>query len=75
VREVYQADSARYDWERGTIYLRRWRVYEFTYVIENKNEGDIDHFYLEVYHPPTTPKKSPPRMFSFLYTISRGTCV
>jgi hypothetical protein len=48
VRPVYQADAAQYDWERGRLYLRRWRVYEFIYVIDNKNDQDIDHFYLEV---------------------------
>jgi len=48
VRPVYQADAAQYDWERGRLYLRKWRVYEFVYVIDNKNDQDIDHFYLEV---------------------------
>ena len=45
---MYQADAAQYDWERGRLYLRKWRVYEFVYVIDNKNDQDIDHFYLEV---------------------------
>ncbi len=45
---MYQADAGQCDWERGRLFLRRWRVYEFVYVIDNKNDQPIDHFYLEV---------------------------
>lgn len=48
MRDVYKAEAATYDWERGRLYLRRWRVYEFVYIIDNKNEQAIEHFYLEV---------------------------
>ena len=48
VRDVYQADAAQYEWEKGRLTLRRWKVYEFTYVVDNKNDHPIDHFYLEV---------------------------
>jgi hypothetical protein len=48
VRPVHQAEAAQYDWEKGRLTLRRWRVYEFTYVVDNKNDLPIDHFYLEV---------------------------
>ncbi|ELR12919.1 uncharacterized protein ACA1_095690 [Acanthamoeba castellanii str. Neff] len=49
LRDVYQADAAQYEWEKGRLTLRRWKVYEFTYVVDNKNDHAIDHFYLE--HP------------------------
>ena len=50
VRAVHQAYAYRYDWdwERGRLTLVRWRVYEFVYVVDNKNDHPIDHFYLEV---------------------------
>jgi hypothetical protein len=56
VRDVYQADAGQCDWERGRLFLRRWRVYEFVYVVDNKNDHPIDHFYLEV-RPPLSKKE------------------
>jgi hypothetical protein len=63
VRDVYQADAAQYEWEKGRLTLRRWKVYEFTYVVDNKNDHPIDHFYLEVRTPSFT--------FYFLFLSSK----
>jgi hypothetical protein len=51
VQDVHQADAGQHNQERGKLYLRRWRVYEFTYVVDNKSDHAIEHFYLEVPRP------------------------